>query len=101
MIGTVINVKAMEQVAHILKAIAHPLRLEILRILEHHEPISVKELSEKLEQNAEQSLLSHHLTKMKDKGILQSEKQGKYILYSLKDRQVLKIFDCMENCELI
>ena len=58
------------RVAEILKTIAHPLRLSVLEQLEIHESLSVKQLMENLD--TEQSLLSHHLNKMKDKVILVS-----------------------------
>ena len=93
-----IDASKMEKVANILKVIGHPVRLSILEMLEEREPLSVTEIMEGTQ--VEQSLLSHHLTKMKDKGILESYRENKNIYYQLKDRQILKIFDCMDNCDL-
>lgn len=90
----------LEHVAHILKTIAHPVRLEVLTVLEKQEPLSVSDILSEIDMEVEQSLLSHHLVKMKDRGLLKSVKVGKYIKYSLIDRNVLTIFDCMENCSL-
>ncbi len=89
----------LEKMAHVLKAIAHPLRLEILELLEKKEPQSVAEILEQI--NTEQSLLSHHLTKMKDKGVLQSYREGRNIFYSLAFKEITKIFDCMEACDFL
>ena len=47
------------------------------------------------------SMMSHHLSKMKDNGVLISEKKGKQVFYSIADRKLLSIFDCMESCDLI
>ncbi len=88
-----------EKMAEILKAIGHPMRLEILKIMKQHEPLTVAELIEAT--GLEQSLLSHHLIKMKDKGILQSFREGRNINYSLNDRTILNLFDCMENCKFL
>ena len=44
--------------------------------------------------------MSHHLSKMKDNGVLVSEKKGKQVFYKIADRQLLSIFDCMEGCDL-
>jgi len=96
-----IPVDKLQLVAEALKVISHPVRLEIMEILEHSEPLTVTDIRESLEIEVEQSLLSHHLIKMKDKGILLVEKKGKFSHYRLKDRQMLKIFDCMEQCEFI
>jgi DNA-binding transcriptional ArsR family regulator len=88
------------KVSEVLKAIGHPVRLEILELLEVKEPLTVTEILESLQTPIEQSMLSHHLIKMKDKGILKCEKKGLHVHYSLVDRKILKIFDCMENCSI-
>ncbi len=88
----------MVKVANILKTIGHPLRLEILEVLEEQERLSVSEIKESIQSKVEQSLLSHHLIKMKDKGILESKKEGMHVIYNITDRNILKIFDCMEKC---
>lgn len=89
----------LQKVAEILKAISHPVRLEVLELLEKNEPLSVAQLLVQLD--VEQSLLSHHLTKMKDKGILQSFREGRNIYYQLAFREITKIFYCMEACDLL
>jgi len=89
----------LERVAEILKTLSHPVRLSVLQSLQKEERLSVSELI--VELGIEQSLLSHHLTKMKDKGILKSEREGKNIYYSLADITILKIFECMGSCGLI
>ncbi len=86
-------------VAKTLKVISHPVRLEILEILETEEPIDVSTIRSRIGEEVEQSMLSHHLTKMKDNGILKSYKKGKYIYYSIADRRVLKVFDCLGGCD--
>ena len=95
-----ISVDTIKQMAQVLKTIGHPLRLKVLEALELEEPLSVSEILERLPMEAEQSLLSHHLIKMKDKGILRSEKRGMHVFYRLSDRNLLRIFDCMEKCDL-
>jgi ArsR family transcriptional regulator len=88
----------LQKVAHILKTISHPVRLEILKVLEQQESLDVTTLRERLAIEVEQSMLSHHLIKMRDNGILDSEKRGKSVFYTVAERQVLQIFDCMEKC---
>lgn len=85
--------------ANMLKIIAHPVRLEVLEILETEEPLDVSTIKELLEIEVEQSMLSHHLTKMKAHGILSSVKKGKNIYYSIAERRVLKIFDCIDSIQ--
>ncbi len=88
----------LQAVAKIFKTIAHPVKLEILEILEAEEPLDVSTICERIGATCEISMMSHHLAKLKDNGILQSEKRGKQVFYSISDRQILSLFDCMEKC---
>lgn len=97
---TNLDAEKVMRVAEVLKTIGHPVRLQILEALQEKEPLSVSEIQEKIESNTEQSLLSHHLIKLKDRGILRCEKKGMNVLYRLEDRNILKIFECMESCSL-
>lgn len=95
-----LTAEKVRRAAEILKTIGHPVRLQILEALEEKEPLSVSEIQERISINTEQSLLSHHLIKMKDKGILSCEKIGMNVFYRLRERRILKIFDCMQSCEI-
>ena len=87
-----------EKVAYVLKTIAHPLRLQIIELLIQNDQLSVNEICSKL--GSEQSLTSHHLLNMKLKGVLASFRQGKNIYYRLKLQEVVKVIECMQNCEV-
>jgi ArsR family transcriptional regulator len=93
-----LDFKKVEKVAFILKAIGNPLRIGIIDALRINEELTVNQISTKLE--AEQSLVSHNLLNMKLKGILESRRQGKHIYYRLKLKEVLKVIECMEHCNL-
>ena len=95
-----LSISKLQKVAKILKTIAHPVKLEILEVLEFKEPLDVTTICNKIGLECEISMMSHHLSKMKDNGILVSEKRGKQVFYSIADRHLLNIFDCMENCDL-
>lgn len=84
------------QIAFILKTVAHPLRLRIVVLLRDNERLSVNQICTSL--NSEQSLTSHHLSNMKLKGILNAQRNGKNVYYSLKERDVTKLIDCLKNC---
>lgn len=86
-----------EKAAFILKTIAHPVRLRILELLDCTNRLSVSEICNKL--NCEQSLTSHHLSNMKLKGILSSQREGKNIYYSLKEKSVVNIISCLDDCD--
>ena len=86
----------MEKVAFILKTTAHPTRIAIVQLLAANDSLSVTDISEKL--NVEQSLLSHHLSGMKLKGLLSSHRDGKNIYYALKMREVIDVIQCLAAC---
>lgn len=87
--------------ARLLKVIAHPVKLEILQLLGNEEPMDVSTLCEHIGAGCEISMMSHHLAKMKDNGILKSEKNGKQVFYSIADKSILKLLDCLNQCDLI
>jgi len=87
----------LERIAYILKTVAHPMRLGIIHLLEQHPKLSVSEICEML--GSEQSLTSHHLQNMRLKGILSVKREGRSMMYSLKERDVSLIIECLENCQ--
>ncbi|MBK7849632.1 MAG: helix-turn-helix transcriptional regulator [Bacteroidetes bacterium] len=86
----------LEKAAYILKTIAHPTRLSIIHLLEENDRLSVNELCSVL--GCEQSLVSHHLSNMRIKGLLKSEREGINIYYSLKEKELAKIVSVIEHC---
>ena len=97
---TVLNddlVEKLERIAFILKTVAHPMRLAIIHLLEQHPRLSVSQICEML--GTEQSLTSHNLQNMRLKGILSAKREGRNILYSLKEKDVSMIIECLENCQ--
>jgi ArsR family transcriptional regulator len=87
----------LERIAYILKTVAHPVRLGIIRLLEIHPKMSVSEICEALD--TEQSLTSHHLQNMRLKGLLSVKRDGRSMMYSLKERDISLIIDCLDNCQ--
>ena len=89
----------MEQAAYSLKAISQGTRLSVIALLAEQEEMNVSQLVEKL--NCEQSLLSHHLTDMRAKGILNCRRDRKNCYYSLKNKQIVQIIDCIKSCNCL
>lgn len=90
-----IDTKALEQSVHILKAIGHPVRLAILKMLNVQFSLPVQEISEALD--LEQSLTSHHLAIMRKNGILSNIRKGQKILYYIRFPEVVDLVTCVEN----
>ena len=86
----------LEKAAYILKTIAHPTRLAVIQLLDKKGRLGVTDICKTLK--CEQSLVSHHLSNMRIKGLLKSERVGTSIYYSLKERELLKIIEAIDKC---
>jgi DNA-binding transcriptional ArsR family regulator len=93
-----INESQLETAANMLKAIAHPMRIAILRFLEAEKSLTVTQIHEKL--GIEQSTTSHHLGILKDKGVLLSKRVGKNTFYALKNENLSHIVECVSKCSV-
>lgn len=90
------NIELMDKAAYTLKAISNGTRLCVISLLAQNEEMNVSQLGDELK--CEQSLLSHHLTDMRAKGILNCRREGKNCFYSLKNKQIVQIIDCINTC---
>ncbi len=69
----------------VLRAVNHKLRQRIIDILEEGESMTVTDIYIKL--RLEQSVASQHLAILRRAGVVRTDRQGKFIYYSLdKDR---------------
>lgn len=92
----VLDANRLDTAANMLKAIAHPMRIAILKHLEGGRKLTVTEIHELL--GIEQSTTSHHLGILRDKGVLCSKREGKNTFYYLKHEILSQIVDCLESC---
>jgi DNA-binding transcriptional ArsR family regulator len=91
-----LDINKLELAASMLKAIAHPMRIAILKHLEGGVRLTVTEIHERL--GIEQSTTSHHLGILRDKGVLCSRRDGKNTYYYLKYEILSNIIECLEKC---
>jgi DNA-binding transcriptional ArsR family regulator len=94
-----VDEKRLDKTAYVLKAVAHPLRIKIIQMLNENTELNVSSIYKNL--NAEQSLISHHLINMRDKGILDIRRSGKNIYYFLVDDAVANIIQCIDRSRLL
>ena len=85
-----------EKAANMLKAIAHPIRVEIMFLLKGGVQYTVSQIHESL--GIGQSTTSHHLGILKDKGVLCSRREGKKTYYFLKYDFLNELLECMAKC---
>jgi len=80
--------------AEMCKVFSNPIRLEILNLLRNKE-MSVTELIKKTKLS--QANISQHLSIMKSKGIVTSNRKGKNIYYKLTNLKIIKAFDIIKE----
>ena len=87
--------REINRTAHAIKAMAHPLRLQLLCILGTQE-ISVQELTNRVHKTS-QSNISQHLSHMLERGILANRKVGNQVLYRIRDDRILSLISMMRT----
>ncbi len=89
-----ISLGALEQVAPVLKVLAHPHRLKIVEIL-LQQPVSVTELAAQVK--LAPAAVSQHLGQMRANGILSSRREGKQVYYKVTNRNAINLIDCIRR----
>lgn len=79
------------EVAELLKVIAHPVRLCIIKGLISKGSCNVGYMQNCLE--LPQSTISTHLSKLRARGIIEGERNGLEVNYKVKDERVIKIIN--------
>jgi len=91
------NEKIAEHAAEVLKAIAHPIRLQIVELLQAKE-MCVGDIAEAL--GGKQAITSQQLNMMKAKGVLSCRRDGARVYYRIENRSVIKLLDCIyDHCK--
>lgn len=91
-----LDIQKLEDAAGRLRAMAHPIRIAIITLLEKNTQLTVTEIYEKLK--IEQATASHHLNILKNKGILDSKRDGKNTHYFLRHQVLGTIIECLDRC---
>lgn len=89
--------KVAEQVAEVLKAVAHPVRLQIVELLETNE-MCVGDIVDAL--GGKQAITSQQLNMMRDKGVLNCRRNGTKVYYRIENKNVIKLLHCIyDHCD--
>lgn len=84
-----LEVLQLKKAALILRAVNHQLRQGMLRLLHQHKKMTVTELYVKL--RLEQSVASQHLAILRKAGFVLTERDGKFIYYSVNYEQLEQV----------
>ncbi len=88
------SLEGLEQAADCLRTLAHPHRLRIVQLLLQGE-YTVGELAESCD--IPSHMTSEHLGKMRDRGLLKSERRGRQMFYKVAEAHLGNIMECVET----
>lgn len=94
MIPPTLNQEISQLHAEFCSALADPTRLILLYLLAE-EPRHVGELAEKV--GLPQPTISRHLKILRERGLVEAERQGMVVQYSLTDRRVIEALDLLRS----
>lgn len=86
------NVK---KAALVLRALNHKLRQQIIALIEENGKLTVTEIYVKM--RLEQSVASQHLAILRKAGIVETERDGKFIFYTVSQKRIKEINGFVEN----
>lgn len=79
----------------LMRALAHPLRLQILEFIDGYGTINVNKIYKTL--NLEQSITSQHLRILRSADVLKAERIGKFMHYTINYSTVRKASAAVDN----
>lgn len=92
-----IDGRALDRAARVIKVLGHPLRLRLIEALEGGER-HVGELQEAVD--AGQALVSQQLAILRAHGVVDARRDGPRVYYRIVEPRVIKILDCIRECDL-
>lgn len=88
--GTIkIDYYNVKKAALILRALNHKLRQQLLKLIEEEKKITVTEIYVRL--RLEQSVASQHLAILRKAGIVNTQRDGKFIYYLINHKRIEEI----------
>ncbi|PEP25833.1 ArsR/SmtB family transcription factor [Bacillus wiedmannii] len=82
-----------EEITEVLKVLAHPVRLSLVKIMIEKGPINVTTMYETLQMP--QSTISQHLSKLKATKVVTGTRKGLEIYYEVTDHRTKSILACL------
>src|ERR1700739_701944 len=94
--GTIkIDYYNVKKVALTLRALNHKLRQQLLKLIDEEKKITVTEIYVRL--RLEQSVASQHLSILRKAGIVNTERDGKFIYYTINHKRIDEISQFVQN----
>ena len=84
-----VDYHALKKAALVLRALNHKLRQQLLKLIEEEKKITVTEIYVRL--RLEQSVASQHLAILRKASIVNTERDGKFIFYTVNYKRIDEI----------
>jgi len=84
-----VDLYSMKKAALVLRALNHKLRQQILKLIDEHGKMTVTELYVKM--RLEQSVASQHLAILRKAGFVKTDRDGKFIYYSVNEQRMEEV----------
>ncbi len=92
-----IDDRALDHAARVIKILGHPIRLRLLEALEAGER-HVAELQDVT--GVGQAIVSQQLGILRSHGVVDARREGARVYYRIVEPRVIKILDCIRECDL-
>ena len=93
--GAKVDIDHLQTSSEVLRAVAHPLRMKILEFIDRNEEINVNKIYNTL--GLEQSITSQHLRILRQVNLVHTEREGKYIHYSINYDKLRDAVDSIQH----
>ena len=84
-----------KKAAMVLRSLNHKLRQQVIKTIHENKRITVTQLYVQL--RLEQSVASQHLAILRKAGIVSTERDGKFIFYSINSNRIIEINEFVKN----
>lgn len=93
-----LSAEKLEFASSMFKMLGHPLRLQLVELLDVHGEKTVNELAELCQQS--QPTVSLYLNRLKTLGLLGSRRSGNQTYYFLAHPKIPTLLDCIRDCQI-
>ncbi|QQS29904.1 MAG: helix-turn-helix transcriptional regulator [Sphingobacteriales bacterium] len=90
-----INQRKLDKATELLRAIAHPLRISMIKYLDEKGVTNVNKIYSSLQ--LEQSITSQHLKILRTTDLVNTKKEGKFIFYNVNYDNIVNINQSLAN----
>ena len=93
-----LSAEKLEFASSMFKMLGHPLRLQLVELLDVYGEKTVNELAELCQQS--QPTVSLYLNRLKTLGLLGSRRSGNQTYYFLARPKIPTLLDCIRDCQI-